>query len=523
MTVVEQLAATLVRAGVTRVWGMPGGDTLPLMDALAAVGLPFHLVRHETSAAFAADASAQLTGAPGACVATLGPGMTNLVTGVAGCLLDRAPVLALTSRYRADRRPTYTHMMLDQGLVARSCGKGHLVLPADGAARALDRALATATAPRPGPVWIEIPVDVASKPTEAHPPQTTPRAAPATLDAALVAQVTAWKRPAILVGFGGRHADVAGLAAAMRAPAWTTYKAKGAIPEGTGWSAGAAGLSPVIDRHHLAQLQQCDGVLLLGWDPVELRDHWMPGWPERAAVVCLDDHVPVDIPARIDALHVGDLTAAAADLAARANGGASTWTRTQVAAHRAAWQAELAESTPGPATAIRAVQAAVPSHAVVTLDTGAHRITASNVWLAAAPDRLLQSNGLASMGYALPAALAAAAEGHPAVCITGDAGLQMVLGELGVAREHQLDLVVVVIDDSSLALIELKQRRRGGSHDGLRFVNPDWILLAAAFGAHATVAATPERIQRAVREGLEAGGVHLVAVPVDSAAYLDQM
>lgn len=519
MDTVGLVAATLARAGVRHVWGMPGGDSLPLVDALAAVGVPLYLVRDETSAAFAADADAALGGGYGACLATLGPGITNLTTGVAGALLDRAPVLALTSRYRSDRHGAYTHMILDQEALMKAVGKHHVRLTAAGAAEELRRALSVARAPRPGPAWIEIPTEVASEPALAALVTAPPPPAATPVPQALARTLRRWERPVILVGHAGRRAPVADLARALAAPVLTTYKAKGAIPEGQGWSAGAVGLSPPIDALHQELVGRADGLLLIGWDPVELRDHWLPGWGPEPEVVVLDEAEPTDLPCRIDAVHVGRLPVAVASLADGGTG-ASTWSADAIALHRGRWQALLAETTFGPATAVRAVQRGARPDTVVTLDVGAHRITASNAWICDRPDQLLQSNGFSSMGYGLPAALSAAANGRPAVAIVGDMGLQMTLGELALAAEERWDLTVVVFVDSSLSLIELKQERRGRPPRGVRFGNPDWPAVAEAFGGTGVRVDDADALAGAVRR---AHGLTLVAAHIDPLPYRRQM
>jgi acetolactate synthase-1/2/3 large subunit len=325
----------------------------------------------------------------------------------------------------------------------------------------------------------------------------------------------------VLVGFGGRGADVAGAARALRAPVITTYKAKGAIPEGRGWSAGAASLSPVVDAIHQRLLAQADGVVLIGWDPVELRDHWMPGWPEGTPVFVVDDHQPTDLPTRIDASWVGPIRDSVAQLVDVTS--ASEWTLDDVARHRDAVEAVFEERTFGPATVIRAVQAATPDDVVVTLDVGAHRITASNVWRCARPDALLQSNGLASMGYGLPAAIAAAAHGRRALCVTGDAGLQLVAGELGTAVEVGGALVVVVLVDGSLSLIGLKQQRAGRQARGVSFRNPDWAALARSFGARGVMTSSSDEVRAAVAQAFIDGGVTVIAAHFDATPYVRQM
>ncbi len=518
---VARLLARGVRAlGVQTAFGMPGGDSLPLIRALAAEGVRFVLVRDEASAGFAADASAQLTGVPGVCVSTLGPGLANLAGGVAGCTLDRAAVLAFTSRYRTDQLGTYTHMMLDQTKLMEGTGKGWMRLTAANAAGELRRAVALAQAGRPGAVWIEVPTEVAQAATQAEVLPPPPAPSPVGADEAIASLVASWERPVVLVGFPGRHAGIEALSDRLRAPVLTTYKAKGALPEGRGWSAGAAGLSPVADAVHRTLIDRADGLLLVGWDPVELRDHWLPGWGD-VPVVALDAHAPTDLPTSLAAVHVGPLAPATASL----RGGASGWSLDEVAAHRAAHEAVFAERTFGPASVVQAVQAAVDSvpGVVTTLDVGAHRITASHVWCCERPDTLLQSNGWASMGYGLPAALAAAAHGRPAVALTGDMGLQMVLGELGTAREIGGTVVVVALLDASLSLIELKQERLGHPSEGVRFANPDLPRLAEAYGAHGVVVDSADSVRAAVADALHRGGLSLIGVRFDPAPYRAQM
>jgi len=523
--VARVVALALAAEGVRVAFGMPGGDSLPLVRALADVGIRFVLVRDEASAGFAADATAQLTDGVGVCLSTLGPGLTNLASGVAGCTLDRAAVVAITARYRSDRRNLYTHMQLPQEEVLRATGKAWFRLGAAHAGAELRRALAVARAPRPGAVWVEIPTEVAAGTTADRPRALPPAPAPLPVSDALLDQVAGWERPVILVGFPGRRAAVAELAARWGAPVLTTYKAKGCVPESTGWSAGAVGLSPVADAVHQQLIHRADGLLLVGWDPVELRDHWLPGWSDAPEVVALDTCWPTDLPARLDAVHVGDVPAAVQSLIAASRRPASRWDAAEVEAHRGRHAAVFAEDVFGPAGAVRAVQEAVDRHpgVVATLDVGAHRITASHVWRCDAPDTLLQSNGWSSMGYGLPAALAAVAAGRPAVAMTGDMGLQLVAGELGTAAELGGTLVVVVFVDASLSLIALKQQRLAHPSRGVQFGNPDLPLLAEAFGGVGRWADDARSTARAVEEGLTRGGLTVVGVRIDPAPYLRQM
>ena len=522
-SLVRRIAATLVAWGARRAWGMPGGDSLPLVDALAEVGIEQILVRDEASAGFAADATAQLEGGVGVCYATLGPGLTNLVSGVAGCLLDRAPVVAVTAAFKPERIGSYTHMMLDQRGIMAPVGKHVVTVHPANAPAELHRALTIATAPRPGPVWLEVPSSAATAASDPEIPVRgpAPAAARSPITPEIAERLAAWERPLILAGFSARYADLAGLARALGAPVLTTYKAKGGIPESDAWSAGAVGLSPVADAVHRELVDAADGLLLLGWDPAELRDHWLPGWSERPEVVVVDTHRPTDIPTRIDGLVVGDIAHWVVEACQSST--ASTWRPDAVRAHRERWLHVFEEDSFGPATAVRSVQAAAHPDTVVSLDVGAHRITAAHVWACERPDTLLQSNGFSSMGYGVPAALAAAAAGHRALAIVGDMGFQMTLGELGIVRDQGWDLVVVVFADRSLSLIELKQERRGAPPRMLHFTNPAFGTIARAFGGDGRVVRDRVSLEAAVREAQAAGGLWVIGAEIDPAPYRRQM
>ncbi|MCB9762249.1 MAG: thiamine pyrophosphate-binding protein [Alphaproteobacteria bacterium] len=528
LTTVRLLARALARRGARHAFGVPGGETLPLIQALADEGVDFVLVRHEGSAGFAADACAQLTGGIGVCVATLGPGATNLVSGLAGCLLDRAPVVAITGQVPEHRVGVYTHQTLDQRALFAPVCKHSVTLSAQEAWREIPLALRRLLDGRPGPVHLNVPTDVSgAEQPGVWPDDPPPRLGLPDVSAAR-ARLAASRRPAILVGPGVLRSAAGpaleALAEACGAPVWTTYKAKGILDEHHPLSAGAVGLSPPVDALARGMLAEADLLLLIGYDAVEMRPHWLPGWPGALPVVAIDRSPPLDLLCAPVETLVGDIPGILAALTGPAGGG---WVAERLARYRVEVEALFLEEpgTLGPATAIRAVQAALPPDAVATLDVGAHRITASHVWRCAAPSTLLQSNGFSSMGYGLPAAIGArlSCPERPVVAIVGDGGLQMSLGELGVVAERGLDLVVVVLVDESLALIELKQRRMGLPLRGVRLGNPDFGAVARAYGGVGARAETPEAVRRAVAEAVARGGLTIVEAPIDAGAYNRQM
>jgi acetolactate synthase-1/2/3 large subunit len=335
------------------------------------------------------------------------------------------------------------------------------------------------------------------------------------------------KRPVLAVGCGdlSDHASqaVAQLANKMGIPVLTTYRAKGMVPEGVGWSAGAFGLSPVVDAAQQELLARSDLLLAVGLDPVELRSNWLPGWPETLPMISIDPFGQPDIqhPTLVD------LNGAIPDVLgslATANG-ASEWKLSEVADHRKKLDDIFEDGPRGPASAVRAVQRACPDNVLLSLDVGAHRITASHVWKASAPRSVIQSNGFSSMGTGLPGAIAArfAFPKRPVVALTGDMGLWMAMGELGVCQDHDLDMVVVVFNDRSLSLIDLKQERGGYPREFVSFSNPNVPTLARAFGGTGVRVQGQGQLGIAVRQAVSSGGLWLIEVDIDPIHYRQQM
>lgn len=533
-TTSEVLARCLAARGVRHAFGMPGGEVLPVLEALREQGIDFVLTRHEGSAGFMADVAWQLTGAPGVCVATLGPGATNLVTGLAGALLDRAPVVAITGQVESGLANVYTHQTLDQLALFRPVVRHGITLTAGEAWREIPLALRRLFDGRPGPVHLNLPTDVAKAPQPGFfedrfsPPAPLPDSAE--LEAAARA-IAGARRPALLIGPADRSPAAATalrrLHELLGCPALATYRAKGLIDEIHPAYAGSFGLSPVVDRLQQGLLAGADLVVLAGFDAAELRPQWLPGWPATTPAVVLDTHPPTDLLHPAAHLLTGPLPALVDALtrALEARQIHSEWDPVALAAHRDALLPPFDDGPLGPATAVRAVQAALPEPAIVALDVGAHRITAAHTWRCRQPGLLLQSNGLASMGFGLPAALTAALirPDLPAVALTGDMGLWMALGELGLAAERGLNVVVVYFADQSLALIELKQARLGLPPVGVRFSNPEVVSLARAFGGLGVRAEGPDEIGAAVSEAVSRGGLTLVEARIDASRYKQQM
>jgi acetolactate synthase-1/2/3 large subunit len=523
------VAEALSLRGTRRVWGVPGGGAaLDLIAALPAAGLSFILARQESAAAIMALTDAELTGAPGAVLTTKGPGVSAALNGVACATLERAPLALLSDGFADEDADWVSHQAFDQRAATAPLAKGHG--RADDAApeaeigALLDLAM---EAPR-GAVHLDLADRIARRPAGAALPPAPP--APLAPDhgdaAALLAQS---RRPVILAGLEAATAPAAAalraLAEALGAPVLVTYKAKGVLADahplfGGVFTGGAA---------EARLVGQADLIIQAGLDPVELiPQRW------RYAAPVLDLAVrphPRRYAAPAAARHGGIADSLAALLPAARRG---AWTPAEIAALRAAtlaaldWQVPVARGV-SPPDIVRMAQAAA-LHAGqqprATVDAGAHMFSATTFWACEAPRDLLISNGLASMGFALPAGIAAALHdpARGAIAFTGDGGLLMCLGELATAVEQRANLVVVVFNDAALSLIDIKQQARHLPPSGARYAVPvDFAAVARGFGLRGFAADDPASYLAALRQAFAEAGPALIDVRVDPAGYPAQI
>ena len=494
--VADQVAETLAAHGVRFAFGMPGGEVVTLIDALAAAGIAFHLARHETAAAIMAAGASATGGGPGLLVTTLGPGLANAVNGVADAAQEHAPLIVISGVVDRLTRARYTHQVIDHGRMLAPLVKGSFEIGAEGAAATVARAIRLATTAPMGPVHLDLSPETAAmqsaEPGAARPAR---RAAPgiAANDPAvlaLAARLAAAERPLVLAGFeAARHPGAARIRAfltAYGAPVVTTYKAKGLMPEDAPPSLGAAGLSPLADAELRALADRADLILLLGYDPIEMRAGWLDAFGDPARIIALSA-APAD-----HGMHEAgfDLTADIADLAGALTPGLAPrplWPAGEPAATRARLDTLFAAPAAwGPHALIETLNAALEDDAIVTTDSGAHRILLSQKWAARRPLHLLQSAGFCTMATALPLAIGAAVAnpGRRVVAVTGDGGLEMGIGELATLRDLGAAITLVVFQDRALSLIGLKQAAAGLAPLGVALGATDFPTIARGFGGH---------------------------------------
>ena len=527
----DLLARRLAEAGCRQAFGMPGGEVLTLVDAFAQAGIETVLARHETAAGFMAEGAWHATGAPGVLLATLGPGAMNAVGAVAGAHQDRVPLIVVTGCVDEDEAATYTHQVLDHARVFETIAKATFRLTPATADLLADRAVGIATEGRPGPVHLDVPISAAAARVPPAPPvRRRPPAVPAVPAPSALTRARRWvaeaERPVILAGLDAVN-ERAGeplrrIAEALGAPVVTTYKAKGLVPEDHPLSLGGAGLSPRADGHLLPLIRAADLILLAGYDPIEMRAGWRGVWdPAEARVI----EVAAE-PGR-HGMHGATMSVVGhvgATLALLAEGLAPrrTWPGGEPAATRAALAAAFpTDEEWGPAAVVDECRRVLPGDAVATADSGAHRILLSQMWRTPMPRGLLQSSGLCTMGCALPLALGrlAAEPGRTVVAFSGDAGFLMVAGELSVAAERGLRPIVVVFVDSSLALIEMKQRGRQLPNAAVDFGHHDVAAIGRAFGGHGHRATSRAELRAALEAALAADRFTVIAAEIERGAY----
>lgn len=526
------IGAALARAGASHAFGIPGGEVLALMQGLAGAGLGFVLVKHENAGGFMAEGLWHTTGALPVLVATLGPGVANAVNVVANAMQDRVPLIFLTGCVDASEAETYTHQVFDHQAMLRPVVKGSFRLIPGAVGAGMAKAIALAISGQPGPVHVDVPIGVAEDRVPEAPFPAIPPARPGLPDAGMLrsakAALQAAHRPIAIAGVDAVN-DHAGPAIAQfcrdhAIPLITTYKGKGLLDEGDPLSLGAAGLSPRADRILMPLIDAADCILLLGYDPIEMRMGWRTPWAAGKTVI---EVAPIP---RHHAMHhashalTGDLHET---LAALTHTAPPRWPDAQPTATRSALRALFqGPDTWGPHAVFRTLRAAMPPQTIITADSGAHRILVSQMWDCPGPRQMLQSSGLCTMACAVP--LAAGAKmgrpDSPVLAFVGDAGLEMGAGELATLTAQNLPIVICVLVDHSLSLIEMKQRNAGRPSLGVDFgqTHPtDFAALARAFGGHGVDVTDSATLAAEAHAALTRPGFTLIAAHIPRRAYDD--
>ena len=525
MTNVETIVRMLEQAGVRWVFGIPSGPVLPLIEALGRSPVEFVLTASETSAGFMATTVGQLTGVPGACAATVGPGATNLTTGVGCAWLDCAPVLAFTCNVSSPWLGRRIQMRIDHNALFQPLTKATWALGADGVADRVAEALALATAEPPGPVHLDLPEDVGlAASTGAAPPDASAAELVDVADearGALADALSRSRRPLVVTGLTfTRCAAAESLLRFIekhRLPFVSTLHAKGCLPESHPNWAGVIGRARRTDVQRM--LDRADLIIAVGYDPIEINyEEWVGDMP-----VFHLDTTPAEVSPSVRFVfnRGGGLDQAlrrCVDLPPAAN----DWTPEELEAHRGLLDRELRPEGSGFAAhhVLDVLRAALPADGVLAYDVGAHTHQIATQWRTDLPRTLLATNGWSSMGFGMPAAYAAKMV-HPdraVVGVVGDGCFQMTAGELALARRRNLAVPIIVLNDGWLGLMKVKQERREFPLSGVELgarVNPP----PHYFGVPCRSATSIEEVEAAIRWGLNRSGPSVIEAFIDVEPY----
>lgn len=526
--VATAVVETLRNMGVRHVFGVPSGGWVDYMEALRTTdGIDFILATHEGGAGMMADVCGRLTGVPGVCFGTFGPGATNLATGVGEALLDRSPMIAFSDEMPEAMRSRVTQMGIDHQALFAPLTKKTTRLRADAVEEILSDAARVALSGRPGPVHVGLPVGLsAEESTGPAVPMAgadmVPGADPALLQQA-VARLEAAERPVLAVGLGAVQAGVGdkvrALAEKFGLPVVLTPMAKGMVQEDHPCYVGVLfhALSNMVGETH----SQADLVIAVGYDPVEFNfEAWMP----QAPLLNLDI-VDADID-RTEYADVVDVTgdiSASLDALLGAGGMKKQWDMEALARRRAAMFAKMAPDNErlGPTKVLSVLRDVLPEEGIMACDVGAHTHLIGQLWRTPAPKRQLMTNGWSTMGFGIPAAIAAklCRPDVPVCAVVGDGGFLMTVGELATAVRYKVPVVILLLTDNDLALIRIKQEKKGNPIYGTP-VRPEGTIGGdTMFGVAVRSVRDADALRQALTEAFASDGPTIVEAIVDSREY----
>ncbi len=533
------MVAALARAGTRVLFGLPGGGpNLDVVGAAAAAGLRFVLTHGESAATIMAATCADLTGVPGAAVVTRGPGLASAINGIAHAALDQLPVVVIADTVRAVEADRISHQRLDQVALGQSVARAVVTVGQTRADDAAADAIRLALTPPAGPVIALLDDSSASHRAGSGRPARNGAAGVSGTRALGLAGAAAGgkglavlaealrssRRPVVLLGAAAISHTTA-IRAALNGsaiPVLHTYRARGIMPDS---AAEAAGLV-TGGTMEWPLLAAADLIIGLGVDETEM----IPAaWDYAAPTVLVTEHpaapgsatyftgattLTASLPAAIDLLPACQDQHAWPSAIGRE-------TR-MTAARRLAGAASAASGMLAPQRLAAVTRAHVPQESIATVDAGAHMLAVMPLWEVEEPRRLLISSGLATMGFALPAAIAAAlcSPGRPVVAFTGDGGLAMTLAEIETAARLALRIVVIVFNDAALSLIKIKQRPAGqGGGEAVEYGSVSYARAAESMGAAAAAVSTEAELTAALAEALRRDGPTVIDARVDPAGY----
>ncbi|MEL6160812.1 MAG: acetolactate synthase large subunit [Cyanobacteria bacterium J06623_5] len=496
MNTAELLVRCLENEGVKYIFGLPGEENLQLLQALKRSSIQFITTRHEQGAAFMADVYGRLTGKAGVCLSTLGPGATNLMTGVADANLDRAPLVAITGQVGTDRMHIESHQYLDLvAMFAPVTQWNKQIVRPDTTPEIVRKAFKIAQSEPPGAVHIDLPENIADMPASGEPLRADPPAIPVASDESLqraAIAISQASNPMILVGNGAIRNQaseaITRFARTQNIPVTNTFMGKGVLDYTDERSLWTLGLQ---QRDYIAcALDESDLIITIGYDLIEYGPKkWNPGNTRPIIHIALT-------PAEIDSSYVptvevvGDISDALNEISDRIHRPQNPLNSNQVSNQIASLRAEMQENYEQYATdtgfpikpqkLLYDLRQVLAPEDIVISDVGAHKMWIARHYHCARPNTCLISNGFASMGIAIPGGVAAKLvyPNRKVVAVTGDGGFMMNCQELETAHRIGTAFVTVIFNDGGYGLIEWKQESQYHESSYIKFNNPDFVKLA---------------------------------------------
>ncbi|MET0962655.1 MAG: acetolactate synthase large subunit [Noviherbaspirillum sp.] len=527
MKAAELFVKCLENENVEYIFGIPGEENIDVMDALLGSPITFVTTHHEQGAAFMADVYGRLTGRAGVCMSTLGPGATNLITGVADANMDRAPVVAIAGQGATTRLHKESHQILDLVSMFQPITKySTQILEPEIVPEIVRKAFKVAQTEKPGATFIDFPENVADmqvdkKPIKVQTAYTSE--APARKVDAAARLISEAKAPVILAGNGvirqGAADGLVSFSQTLRIPVCNTFMAKGVMPFSNAFSLGTIGMK-AADLPWFA-FEKADLVICVGYDMVEYHpDMWNPDGDKT--IIHIDA-----LPAEVDAHYIvsvgvlGDIETSLSAIAQRATPQAAApfkAVREAIIADRAEYANDAAFPVK-PQKIVWDLREVLGAEDIAISDVGAHKLWMARMYKAERPNTCIISNGFAAMGIAVPGAIAAklAYPDRKVVAVTGDAGFMMNSQEIETALRMKTAFVILIWNDAEYGLITWHQMRHFGRASHITFKNPDFVKYAESFGAKGYRVERAEDLLPTLQKAIADDTVVIIDCPVDYA------
>lgn len=529
----EAMVQKLKVSGVDTIFGIPGGGTSSdLLCNMDDHGIDFILTQHETTAAIMASIVGEVTEIPGICIGDLGPGALSYSPGLAYALLDRAPLLLLTDRYGNENVDYALRQKISHTDNFQSITKLTSTLSFTNWNSMLNRGFKVSLTPNYGPVHFDVPNDIVKmevddfiQPSGTKKPQMTPDEESIQL---AVQAIRSAKRPIVIAGLGvnfgtGKQFDILeAFVTKYNIPIFKTAKAKGSVsdehPLSLGLFMGGKLETPILDK--------CDLIIAVGLDPIELLPKQ---WNYFQKIVSVSTALNNEEMYYADVEVTGNLEAGLQKIHTELTITNSEWQLKEIETFRQ----KIIELLTIPCEGLSAnnvveiAQEILPADTLMTTDVGASKLLVTQLWKAVRPRSFFISNGLATMGFAFPAAMALQHlfKNKTVASLTGDGGFMMKLPDISTAVQNKWPVIIIIFSDQRLSLMDVKQKSKGYKKSvGNEFVAPNYVSLAESFGANGWTAETKEDLKRAIQEALDSKNQmpNIIEAKIDPSTYYEQ-